>query len=140
MSSVFEGGQTGVRALVEQTGWKVTAHNRYWSANTDYARQNGGGYDFFVDAKGSGAGGQMALPLEARFWEDLLENTTSAWGGGLATYEQDWCVGPTPAPTDDRSKNDPRSLSSGASQLFSAPPARARSAGSTTSSAASTRF
>ena len=92
MGSVFEGGQAGVMKLVEQTGWKITAHNRWWSNNTDYATVNGGGYDFFIDPPKaeSPAGGIMALPLETRFWVDLLQNTTSQWGGGLATYEQDW--------------------------------------------------
>ena len=90
MPSVFENGQDGIKKLVELTGWKVTAHNRWWSKNTDYALENGGQYAFFVDAPGSPAGGVMALPLEERFWADLLQNTTSAWGGGLATYEQDW--------------------------------------------------
>ena len=89
-TSVFEGGQDGVKKLVEQTGWKITAHNRWWSNNTDYSTKNGGDYAFFTDAPGSKAGGIMALPLEERFWVDLLQNTTAAWGGGLATYEQDW--------------------------------------------------
>lgn len=90
MPSVFEGGQDGVKKLVVQTGWKITAHNRWWSANTDYSVANGGEYLFYEDAPGSKAGGIMALPLEERFWVDLLQNTTAAWGGGLATYEQDW--------------------------------------------------
>ena len=90
MPSVFEDGQDGVKKLVEQTGWKITAHNRWWSNNTDYSVKNGGDYLFFTDPPESAAGGIMALPLEERFWADLLQNTTAQWGGGLATYEQDW--------------------------------------------------
>ena len=90
MPSVFPGGQAGLRDLLALTGWRVTAHNRYWSGNTDYASQNGGGYDFYVDATGSPAGGAMALPLESRFWVDLLTNSSKEWGTTLGTYEQDW--------------------------------------------------
>ena len=43
---VFTGGNAGIAALVARTGWKVTAHNRYWSANADYAKQYGGAWDF----------------------------------------------------------------------------------------------
>ena len=38
MPSIFKGGNAGIRALVDKTGWKIVAHNRYWSANTDYAK------------------------------------------------------------------------------------------------------
>lgn len=85
MPSVFTGGNAGIRALVEKTDWKITAHNRYWSANTDYARQNGGDFDFFVDPQGQGS---MAVPLEQRFWEYLLTDSVTEWS--LNTYEQDW--------------------------------------------------
>ena len=39
MDSMFAGGNAGIRALQELTGWKIVAHNRYWSANPDYAPQ-----------------------------------------------------------------------------------------------------
>jgi hypothetical protein len=81
----FTGGNAGVRALVEQTGWKVIAHNRYWSPNTTYAKQNGGAWEFFIDAQGTG---DMAVPLEQAFWAWLLTSSVAEWG--LATYEQDW--------------------------------------------------
>ena len=71
-----------MRHFHELTGWRVQAHNRYWSADTDYAAQNGGGYDFIVEDA-------MAIPTEQRFWDDLMYNGT-AWG--LAVYEQDWYV------------------------------------------------
>ena len=86
MPSIFTGGNAGIRALVEKTGWKITAHNRYWSANTDYATVNGGLYDFFVDPAGDGS---MAVPLQQEFWEWLLTSSVTEWG--LTTYEQE-CV------------------------------------------------
>jgi hypothetical protein len=61
--------------LQEATGWRIVAHNRYWSANTDYATQNGGAYPFYIDKAGSAAGGQMAVPLTADFWEFLLTSS-----------------------------------------------------------------
>lgn len=85
---VFEGGAAGVRELVELSNWKITAHNRYWSSDNVYASQNGGKWDFYVDKSGSPAGGQMAVPLEAAFWEWLLTSSVTEWG--LTTYEQDW--------------------------------------------------
>jgi hypothetical protein len=88
MPSIFTGGNAGIRELVDQTGWKITAHNRYWSADTDYAIQNGGKWQFFIDAPKSPAGGSMAVPLEAAFWEWLLTDAVNEWG--LTTYEQDW--------------------------------------------------
>ena len=80
------GGNAGIRALVEQTGWKVIAHNRYWSPRTNYATQNGGAWEFFIDAAGTGDG--MAVPLEQQFWVWLLTSSVAEWG--LTTYEQDW--------------------------------------------------
>jgi len=58
------------------------AHNRWWSNETVYARQNGGEYDFVVEHDA-----QMALPLEEHFWTDLLRESRK-WG--LTVYEQDW--------------------------------------------------
>jgi hypothetical protein len=40
------------RELVDRTGWMVIGHNRYWSANTDYAIQNGGKFQFSDTSKG----------------------------------------------------------------------------------------
>jgi len=85
MPTVFDGGNAGIRALVDKFDWKVTAHNRYWSSNTDYAKQNGGSFDFFVDPAGKG---QMAVPLDSSFWIWLLNDAVTQWG--LSTYEQDW--------------------------------------------------
>ena len=66
MPTIFTGGNAGIRALVERTSWKITAHNRWWSANTDYATQNGGDFPFFIDAQGKG---DMAVPLTQSFWD-----------------------------------------------------------------------
>lgn len=35
--------------MFEQTGLPVSAHNRYWASNTDYAKKNGGKYNFVVE-------------------------------------------------------------------------------------------
>lgn len=86
--TIFPGGNAGIRNLSATTGWAIIAHNRYWAANTNYATQNGGSWDFYVDAAGSPAGGQMAVPLQLGFWEALLEGSVAEWG--LGTYEQDW--------------------------------------------------
>jgi hypothetical protein len=58
------------------------AYRRYWSSNTPYASANGGSYNFVLE-KDKG----KAIPVEQRFWDDLLENSTK-WG--LINYEQDW--------------------------------------------------
>ena len=41
---------SGLAALSEETGWKYVAHNRYWDAANVYAKQNGGEYDFVIEA------------------------------------------------------------------------------------------
>ena len=78
---VFAGGNAGIRALVDKTHWKIIAHNRYWSADTDYATQNGGQWAFDIDP----AKKTLAVPLQQAFWEWLLTDATD-WG--LTTYEQ----------------------------------------------------
>jgi hypothetical protein len=70
----------GSRYLHEQTGYRITAHNRMWAPDAVYARENGGDYDFHLETT-------IAIPLERRFWDDLLRNA-SDWG--MYTYEQDW--------------------------------------------------
>eukprot|EP00937_MAST-01D_sp_MAST-1D-sp2_P006546 g6546.t1 len=72
----------GLAAVHQATGWGVQGHNRFWSRRTPYARQNGGDYSFEIGARDN-----MAMPLEQRFWDDLLANATR-WG--LVNYEQDW--------------------------------------------------
>ncbi len=87
-AAVFPDGNQGIREMQEATGWHITAHNRYWSRDTNYAVQNGGNWSFYVDQSNSPAGGQMALPLQQAFWEWLLTSSQREWG--LTTYEQDW--------------------------------------------------
>jgi hypothetical protein len=76
----------GMKALYEKTGWKVQGHNRYWCNETDYAKQNGGDYDFILQSQDN-RDSVGAIPNSEVFWEDLLQNSTE-WG--LGVYEQDW--------------------------------------------------
>ena len=77
-----DGGDADLVRLNQETGWPFIAHNRYWSRNTVYSKANGGDYEFSADINGS-----YVVPLEQRFWDDLIGNGTK-WG--LKTYEQDW--------------------------------------------------
>ena len=67
--------------------WPIMGHNRFWAVDNVYASQNGGGYEFVVEKKGDEDGRNYAWPMEQRFWDDLLYNS-SKWG--LFMYEQDW--------------------------------------------------
>jgi hypothetical protein len=108
---------SGLKGLQERLGGNVpiVAHNRWWSVESSYARQHGGGYDFAIEprkplplheAAPSSANRTKlthrrlkfynpmaplpygaAVPLEQRFWDDLFAD---AKGWGLYTYEQDW--------------------------------------------------
>ena len=77
-----DGGDADLVRLNQETGWPFIAHNRYWSSNTPYSKDNGGDYEFSPIINGS-----YVVPLEQRFWDDLMSNA-SKWG--LKTYEQDW--------------------------------------------------
>eukprot|EP01013_Petalomonas_cantuscygni_P008167 TRINITY_DN20876_c0_g1_i1.p1 TRINITY_DN20876_c0_g1~~TRINITY_DN20876_c0_g1_i1.p1 ORF type:complete len:853 (+),score=147.81 TRINITY_DN20876_c0_g1_i1:312-2561(+) len=87
---IFPGG---MQAAHNETEWYIQAHNRWWAQDVVYAKQNNLGYDydFLIEAcKSSGCEGHFqgtALPLEERFWDDLIRNSTR-WG--LRVYEQDW--------------------------------------------------
>ncbi|XP_046547847.1 uncharacterized protein LOC124257764 isoform X1 [Haliotis rubra] len=70
----------GMQWLYNKTQYPVVAHSMFWSANTTYATTNGGKYKFLMD-------GHKAVPLEERFWTDLLANARK-WG--LFVYEQDY--------------------------------------------------
>lgn len=72
----------GIRYVSNLTDWNIVAHNRYWSNNTDYAKQNGGKFDFILDSNG------YALPNDSAFWKYLLSNAKDNWN--LMVYEQDW--------------------------------------------------
>jgi hypothetical protein len=79
MPTIFPGGNAGIRNLTASTGWKVIAHNRYWSNDTTYASQSGGPWEFYVDAANSPAGGETAVPLQQSFWESLLTDSVKEW-------------------------------------------------------------
>lgn len=74
--------------LRNKTGWPIMGHNRFWAIDNVYATQNGGDYDFVVEKKSENPQyNNYAWPMEQRFWNDLLYNS-SKWG--LFMYEQDW--------------------------------------------------
>ena len=70
----------GLKQFHDDTGWRITAHNRMWSSDVIYAYQNGGNTTWTIQ-------GTEAVPTEQAFW-DWLMGTAKAWG--LYTYEQDW--------------------------------------------------
>jgi len=59
-------------------------HTGYWSANTDYAKQNGGEFEFIIEPDSHQG---LAMPTEQKFW-DYLMSSSLEWG--LKVYEQDW--------------------------------------------------
>lgn len=73
----------GLEALYQATGWFVQAHNRYWSMDNVYAKQNGGKYNWVMDPRHNGS-----APYDQAFWDDLFSVAKSSWG--LRVYEQDW--------------------------------------------------
>jgi hypothetical protein len=77
-------GHSGLERLHNLTGWVYTAHNRMWSGEVTYAKQNGGEFDFIVPVPG---GTEGALPMTADFWKWLIGESVQ-WG--LQMYEQDW--------------------------------------------------
>ncbi|CAG0900286.1 unnamed protein product [Darwinula stevensoni] len=72
----------GLQNLYQAVGLPFLAHNRWFSPETTYATENGGEYEFLIEPENG-----KALPLERRFWDDLLDEAR-VWG--LVTYEQDW--------------------------------------------------
>lgn len=81
MPSIFP---NGIEYVAQKTGWPIVAHNRFFSTDTDYAKQNGGSFDFIVDQ------GDIALPDDPTFWQYLLSTSKKNWS--LITYEQDWLL------------------------------------------------
>ena len=55
----------GFANLTQRLGWKIVAHNRYFSSESTYAKQNGGKYNFVVQ-------GNSSLPIDPQFWHDLF--------------------------------------------------------------------
>ena len=45
---------------IAKTDWKFQMHNRYWSDNNIYSKENGGKYEFLTEPEPN----QMAMPLE----------------------------------------------------------------------------
>ncbi|CAB9520567.1 expressed unknown protein [Seminavis robusta] len=80
----------GLEYIQKQTHWDIVAHNRYWSADNTYAKQNGGDYEFIMEDLRSTATKTTptAIPVETRFWMDLFQSAQERWG--LTVYEQDW--------------------------------------------------
>ncbi|EDQ89592.1 uncharacterized protein MONBRDRAFT_36925, partial [Monosiga brevicollis MX1] len=79
MPSIFP---HGLEYFFNKTGWYQQLHNRYWSAETPYAKQNGGEYDFLIDESS-----QYAVPTEQAFWDQLMLDKRRS---GMINYEQDW--------------------------------------------------
>ena len=80
MPDVFPNGIREVSAL---TDWPVVAHNRWFSPDTDYAKQNGGDFNFVIDNDHG-----LALPDDPTFWRYLFKTARDEWN--LRVYEQDW--------------------------------------------------
>ena len=70
----------GLDNLHQKTGWPFSTHNRYWAGNTDYAKANGGQFDFIIE-------GAIALPQSSEFFDQLFKDAAK-WG--LTMYIQDW--------------------------------------------------
>ena len=68
----------GMGHVHEATGWPFQLHNRYWSTDNIYAKQNGGTYDFIVE----GTEG-YAIPTDQQLWDDLMANASKT---GMETY------------------------------------------------------
>jgi hypothetical protein len=42
----------GLTAFSRKSGWRITAHNRMWSSENVYAKQNGGKFNWIIDGRG----------------------------------------------------------------------------------------
>ncbi|KAK7471362.1 hypothetical protein BaRGS_00036000 [Batillaria attramentaria] len=80
----------GFQYIFNKTLWPAGAHNRWWSSQTPYAKQNGGRFNFIVEDGGSSytsrsgqCGFTEAFP---DFWLYLFKEART-WG--LIMYEQD---------------------------------------------------
>ena len=75
------GGDRAIAELANETGWRIVAHTRFFAADTTYALQNGGKFEFVVERgrySASAVDGGIALPVDQRFWRELLLNKTRA--------------------------------------------------------------
>ena len=73
----------GLQYIYNKTGWPIFAHNKFWDHKTDYARQNGGPFNFIMDKDS-----KVGIPDDINFWPFLLSNAKNQWG--LFVYEQDF--------------------------------------------------
>mmetsp|Transcript_80981 Transcript_80981/g.185386 ORF Transcript_80981/g.185386 Transcript_80981/m.185386 type:complete len:654 (+) Transcript_80981:2248-4209(+) len=80
LRSMFPNGWADFDALHKETGFPFTMHNRYWSSQTVYAKQNGGNFTFRVEK-------EYAIPDDPSFWDFLIGQ---AAGHGMYNYQQDW--------------------------------------------------
>jgi hypothetical protein len=81
-----EGGLTQFQKTIRRP---IVAHNRYWSADTDYAKGNGGKWDFILEYTGQGPSyANYAIPTQQEFWNFLIGGAKQDFS--LITYEQDW--------------------------------------------------
>ncbi|TRY70847.1 hypothetical protein TCAL_01214 [Tigriopus californicus] len=69
----------GLDFLQNRIGLPIVAHNRYWSRNTTYAKENGGAFDFIREI--------VAIPQDQDFWNYFFQEARK-WG--LKVYNQDW--------------------------------------------------
>ncbi|XP_072031492.1 uncharacterized protein [Amphiura filiformis] len=72
----------GIQDFYNRLGLPLVAHNRWWSSDTQYAKANGGQWNFIVEKDA-----QKAIPQDEGFWNYLLSESKK-WG--LIVYEQDW--------------------------------------------------
>ncbi|XP_041370298.1 uncharacterized protein LOC121384124 [Gigantopelta aegis] len=71
---------SGMRKFQDALRNKLAAQCGVWSANTTYAKINGGNFTFLVE-------GDTALPKQSEFWNYLF-STAQQWG--LSLFQQDW--------------------------------------------------
>eukprot|EP00051_Salpingoeca_urceolata_P033171 m.19308 g.19308 ORF g.19308 m.19308 type:complete len:807 (-) comp5917_c0_seq1:58-2478(-) len=76
---------SGLAYMYKHTGWPVVAHNRAWSKDNVYAKQNGGDFEFLMSKDLTGE--TIALPLHLEFW-DYLFGHVKTWG--CLSNQQDW--------------------------------------------------
>eukprot|EP01052_Picozoa_sp_SAG31_P008574 SAG31_NODE_436_length_15717_cov_5.420412_1_plen_1054_part_00 len=80
--ATFPSGLNESSRIHAQTGWAMQAHNRFWSAQNVYMKQNGGKYEFEVS-------GAAAVPVSQIFWDDFFAESKRTIAN-LEVYEQDW--------------------------------------------------
>ncbi|XP_070576646.1 uncharacterized protein [Ptychodera flava] len=72
----------GLVYVSDKVDLPIQAHNRWWASDTTYAKQNGGKFNFIIEADNG-----YGLPMDDEFWNYLLKSSRE-WG--LIVYEQDW--------------------------------------------------